>query len=1136
MRKEIQYKEFKVLEVELSESNLIEASAGTGKTYSIAILVLRLLLEKDIPIGEILMVTFTRAAVAELEDRIRKFVRNANRYANGEEIEDEQIRRVVDRSLATLGDEKVKELLKSAVVNLDETAVMTIHGFCQQSLNEFAFETRQLFDVELVSDVSQIVEEEINQFWRTHITGIIPELLDCIVGADFNREGIANILKDHLDGKGYLYYDPQEVYRFDREKQEEFFKKISGPEEKIESIRTSLIDFIKEYKSLLREECDKNNHARKYLLPCVDAPKKFFEVLIEKKKTQYAKKLDPFIEEKLEEWDEAHEKYNHEVQSCLNYLYAYAIQELVGGVRSHKARMNQMSFDDMIGYMNEALTGRDNPDLERELQQKYKAVFIDEFQDTDRQQYEIFEKAFHGHSILFYIGDPKQSIYGWRKADIHTYFEARKKVDHVFEMNVNYRSTSRLVQALNRFFLPEEGFDTFHFANEAEEIVYHPVRTPEEDGKGDILISEKPCAPIFILKEKNKPKIAAIAADQILEFLTDERHQLYDTGIREYRKIRPSDIGILVRSNIEGDTVKKALSALNIPAVTISDQKILQSDEALELVFILEAILQPSLSGINRAMLAHFIPWSIEDIRQLDEEKMIQEFKKYQERWRWQGIYSTLMGFLADFNIHHHLLSSHTEDGERVITNLYHLMEILYQVESRQNLNAGELINWLKINIQKEDSSEDEWEQRIESDEEAVRIVTIHKSKGLQYNIVFAPYLDFKYQKTNKKNQNKTVSFRNQKGEYVAVKRLQLEEGMTETYKTQEEQENRRLLYVALTRAIYKAVVFSNESGHAKGSTLDFFLDKIKTDDLIEYTKIDEEKKYEKYPTVARRKRQEKKAKRFRLLENNWTRMSYSSLTAQLDWQPKERYDQIEAEYDSFIFRDLTKGAKTGNFLHYLFENLHFSNPESWPFTVDKSVARFVPNKKEVWEDYLLQLLEHVMVTEIPVGETTVTLSELEQKNILHELEFDFPVSLFTPSRLSELLESGILITNSIRGQIEGIMNGFIDVFFRYRGKYYILDWKSNYLGPELEDYSPEGVEEAMAENNYHLQYMIYSYAVQKYLGHRIGNQFDYERDFGGVIYLFVRGMRKGENTGIFFRKPKRNQIGKMKEILNNLA
>ncbi len=1130
---------FDVVKVPLADKNLIEASAGTGKTYSVAIMVLRLILENDIHINQILMVTFTKAAVAELEERIRRFVRFAHRYADGENIDDPSIKAIVDAVAQEKGMEYVQQKLNSAVINLDETAVLTIHSFCQQTLTEFAFETNQLFNVEMLSDLNPVLEEAAQKFWRENITGMHSNLLSLMLDRGLSIPSIMNVVKNHLDGKLFYGFDKSQTYSLDKNKQTELSDSIVNAKAEVESHRHSIAEAITRDLDELRSKCDGNRYAKKAFSPLLYEANAVINLIIEKRDTGYVKDIfEPYLEN-INRIVSSEEIYTDRCNTCLNYVYNFAIQEISKLVDRKKVQLNQMTFDDVITKLYFALN-HDNPnpakqklqqDLIRQMQWKYKAVFIDEFQDTDNLQYQIFKKAFGTNTILFFIGDPKQSIYAWRKADIETYFEARRNVDHQYSMQTNFRSSKNLVTALNHFFLPYERFDTFYYNAEgnveSSAITYIPVTTPKQSKKGEMEYAGEPVVPVSIYKDSNKANLGKEMVKQISDLLNNPEYSI------QGRRIKPSDIGILVRSNKHAFEIKSALSRVNIPAVTVTDTKVLQSLEAQELVYVLDAILNHTRAKVNRVLTTSFINWTPDEILRLDEDVIIERFRNYLLKWQEAGIYAALTDFIHGFQIQRYLLSSHTENGERIITNFYHLMEVLYRTENRQHFGPAELLDWLKINRNKPESSDDEMVQRIESDEEAIRIVTIHRSKGLEYNIVIAPSLDFVI-RSQKEDKDKIIGVRNESGNYISLKREEADAQMEQLYQKQSEQENRRLLYVALTRAVYKCFIYNNTWHYYKNSTLKTFLDAINLEETQGL--IEEIPALETTPKAYRPEKENKQfpleARNFQLAHRNWTQTSYSGLAAHPEYIKRENYTLKEDDYDDFVFRELTKGAKTGTFIHHIFENIDFSDAGKWEFAIERAIGRFVPDKKEVYPEKIEAFLKQVLQTKIDTDTQQFKIADISHSELLHEMEFDFPMELFPIKTLEKLIENGITVKNpeEFPQQIEGIMTGFVDLFFRHNGKYYVLDWKTNYLGPKLEDYSPKAVTQAMSDNNYHLQYLIYSYAVKLYLEHRLGDSFDYERDFGGAIYLFVRGMRNGQNTGIYFSKPSVEQMGMMKE------
>ena len=795
----IEYKSFDVSKVALEGSNLIEASAGTGKTYSIAILVLRLLLEKKISIKEILMVTFTKAAVAELEERVRYFVRSAYKVSQDKTVSDDNIRTLVNLAIGNSTKEIVHQTLRDAVLFLDETSVLTIHSFCQQTLSEFAFETNQLFGTEMVPDIKPIVGEELNKSWRKNITTLPVSVLNAI-WKETMKDELTDAITEHLGGKKYVGYEEDTDYKIDQNLHNDWANSIDLVLNKEIAMRTALHQHVADNRDQIIKATS-NKTAIKNILPKINSSKDFLDAIWKSRTTDYIPKSFPVLLQKLEECDNCKTEYDQFVQRVVSSINYLVIQEVTYGVELFKLRNNLLGYDDMILNLHKALVIKDNIKLANALREKYKAVFIDEFQDTDRQQFEIFDKAFSKDTILFYIGDPKQSIYAWRKADIFTYFKARSGVQHLYEMNNNYRSSAVLITAMNKFFLPSPDFDTFFFSGDKDSINYHPVESPSNNKKGALLKDGKTDAPISIFSTGSKALIYEALSAQVAEILFHGAYTIKD------RPIKPSDIGILVRTGYEGRSVKAALANAGIPAVTIDDSKVLQSDEALYLLYIIEAMVSPDRSSINTALLSPFTGLDTKSILLLDDEVTLRLFNKYKIRWQQDGIYSALLDFIDDFGVRKVLLNGSNESGERIITNMLQVIELLHQVQSRKNLSMPELISWLKRGIDGMIIEGDEYSQRIESDEDAVKIVTIHKSKGLEYNIVFAPFLDF----VPKKKQE-FFSFRDPvSGHYQGVEENRISSEQRSFYNQQSEQENRRLLYVAITRAVYKCFIFKNQ-------------------------------------------------------------------------------------------------------------------------------------------------------------------------------------------------------------------------------------------------------------------------------------------------------------------------------------
>jgi exodeoxyribonuclease V beta subunit len=1118
---------FEAETVPLQQSNLIEASAGTGKTYSIAILCLRLLLEKNIALPEILMVTFTKAAVAELETRIRAFVLMAHQASIGQKSNDDKIDRIVRNCQQQLGEAETELRLKNALLFLDETAILTIHGFCQRTLSEFAFETNQIFGAEAMSetDLKDLMEDEINEFWRKHIVVLELALLRYLNPEYLTRELLSSYLDNAIAGKKLLAIADLEDNLLSPENQQRIIGQLDVQQEIIDEATKAAIEYLIENEESLARAANANKNAIKKFIPLFGNWEALLEEILKSVGTNYVQNIfgeviviaAPIFEAK------------NEMDTCLqrfsNQLYQMAIASVIAKVKAYKEQKSLLAFDDMITKLHDAVVVRKNPSLIAALQLKYKAVFIDEFQDTDKLQYEIFNGLFAADNILFYIGDPKQSIYAWRKADILTYFKAANEVANIYGMNTNYRSCNGIIEAQNVFFKPEKDYDTFHFLDAVDAIQYIKVAAPTNNDKGNVVHMGKPVTPMSIYENEKEEAIENSVFATVAQLLSDPNFMISDK--KGARRITPSDIGILVRANKKGQKIKELLAAHKIPAVTIDESKISDTAEAIELLYVLQAVNDIRVSTINKALLSGLTGYDIKDILQLNEEMVLNQFKRYQQVWARQGVYVMLMQFVTDYKIKTHLLDGEKKGGERRLSNVLQLIEVLHKNQISNQYAPIELLNWLQKLTESKTTVGDEFEQRIESDSDSVKIVTIHKSKGLEYNIVIAPYLDFTT------GDHDFCSFRNDDtGEYLFAGKEILSKEQSDLMNKQLEQENRRLMYVAITRAKYKCYLHRNVK--KKGSSLKNFIDAIKkaAPETIAFDEVPEIPSNYRYNSDTKAfPISFRKAKDFSLESLYWRKLSYTFLNPEHASITKTNAGEPLDEYSDFVFRRLKKGAYTGNLLHYIFEFMDFSDASYWPKVIETALKRLSPGNTETYTELLLLLLQQVTQATISCNDHSFQLAQISSGQCLNEFEFDFSVSSFQAQEISELSTPSVPLHIRSFDKMEGMMNGKMDLFFEQNGRYYILDWKSNYLGDQLSDYNTENVWEAMAQNNYHLQYHIYTVAICKYLSLRIPN-FSYDTHFGGVIYLFVRGVRMEGNTGIFFSKPDNDVIAKMTQRL----
>jgi exodeoxyribonuclease V beta subunit len=847
--------------VPLEGSNLIEASAGTGKTYSIALLTLRLIIEKNIPIEKILMVTFTKAAVAELEIRIRAFVRMALKVGREQQIKDDTITSMVQNQILHLGIEEVCKRLENAQLFLDETSVLTIHSFCQRTLSEYSFETGQIFGAETITpdEYNQLIEDAFNEYWRINITTIRLDFLKRFMAFGLNYKDVYDLLKQSLGGKLLFSNEPKPAGFLTDSYFDGLLKWEAEFNGTMVTAREVIIDRILANKQLYLGQLSTgrgNNSVFKKLLEIEvwgeEEKETFLHELIAKKTSAYVVSTFGEYFEEVAALKDMGKEIGKKMKAEVNLIALSAIEYVKNSILEQKKNRGIITFDDMIELLYEAVMhGQFNQQLIDNLKKKYDAVFIDEFQDTDKAQYAIFDKLFGTGKILFYIGDPKQSIYAFRKADIFTYFHAKETVQNLHYMNTNHRSAKSYIDAMNDFFVPTPNFDTFFFNNDPtipDAINYINVGSPDPNTKGQLLCNDYPLDPIKVSKHANKKALRRSVKGIVTDLFTPGKYKIDKDGVK--RDIRPSDIGILVKSNKDALAIKLLLSNLRIPAITIDDTRLLATKEAQQIFYILEAVNKISRANINRALMSNIGGYSDTMLLASDEESILAQFRTYQESWTKYGVYTMLKQFMADHKVYDRLFDISSENPERTISNIQQLIEILHKIAKNKNYEASELIQWLKKGMEGDAREGDEYQQRLESDQDAVQIVTIHKSKGLEYNIVLAPHLDLKADQ----DVFSTGSYRDPAtGEYFVMNKDLMTEDQYKLYTTQSEQENRRLIYVAITRARYQCFITLNCADYYADSALKKFIfieDEPALEEQEEKDENEAEVEVNSYPTT----------------------------------------------------------------------------------------------------------------------------------------------------------------------------------------------------------------------------------------------------------------------------------------------
>lgn len=1082
---------FHIDKIPLTGSCLIEASAGTGKTYSITLLVVRLLLERNIDVREILMVTFTNAAVAELDERIRKTLRQVHHHLlHGARI-DPSVEEVIRPYLEQDSDQALR-IISEAALHLDELSVFTIHGFAQQMLSEFAFETGQLFGLEILPDDSDLLEVAANKFWREQIANLPEDLLLILSSNGLNRSSYLQTLRTALRG-----------YELDNEAKYHPGNTLEAYQSQLklaEEVAARFGDYLHSNIDEINQRIASDRYASKAFSELTTDPEALIEAIHEKRDKKYViQKFERELQFALE-YFEAIEQAQSVLQQCIVSLYDAAIDQVRKDVATLKAQQQKMSYDDLIQNLHRAV--QQSEKLREQIGEKFQAVFIDEFQDTDRLQYEIFDQLFSNEHFMLLIGDPKQSIYGFRGADLNTYLQAVSKVDHCYTMKLNFRSTSPYVADCNRFFSGTE--DPFlNPGIQYEQVEASGTNTDNFTHLGEVLDG------LSFYSVAKKEEVLEVLKNEISSIL-DGQHKI------GHKTVEASDIAVLVRDNRQAAEVKKALLSIGIQSVNRDETRVLQTPEAKAIQFILEAIVDPTRSTVNRALLGPFTNLTDESALRLDVALELSRFYQLQTLLYEEGVYACLMRFASIYEVRSYLLENDDPLGQRSLSNFLQVVELMHQVEFRKKYSAEEILHWLRKDSAGT-NSDDAFIQRIESDRRSLTISTIHSSKGLAYPIVFAPFLNLS-QRINVKNAL-TYTHPESLDRRFNIYPTETQLGWSAA---EQERENRRLLYVALTRAMYKSYVIDNQ--RLSSTFLHQNLQVLTASEQFELSVSEPKAANRKTDALTPVRRTNKP---FGItIKQNWAVTSFSKLSdSHLQLSTFDDGDS-KNDYERFIFSDIGRGPQVGNLLHDLLERIDFSNEESWDRVIDYVGLLHGQVYKEEHKNHYMKLLQKVSIAKMP--HHGFSLSETDSSKKIPELEFYFKLNGIQVNEIQRILPDLRVMSPT---NLQGVMNGFIDLFFEHGGKYYIIDWKSNYLGVGPDNYNDNKINQAMIDHNYKLQYHIYALAVHRYLQSKLLD-YSYESMFGGAAYYFLRGLEKDSDQGIYFNKPDYDTILKLNELL----
>lgn len=1149
------YQTLDVRSIALQGRHLIEASAGTGKTYNITRLYLRLLLQRKLSVEQILVVTFTKAATEEIRARIEQEIRNTLSQLHSDSTD--PFMQYVQQHFAA---EQTQILLQDALLNLDQANIFTIHGFCKRVLTEHAFNSDLGFQLEMEADTSAIALQAVRDAYRR----------------------LAVDAEAYLDLTDY-WATPEHFYQT--------FAKHISQDQPIETLAPEVLqqhchaqwqqlqpycDLIEQTLIAKHKQADILQHSwqalqhwlqQAPLQPDQDAIKPMLNGnLLRAKQFAELKPLFQAVKQLLQQCQYPIQAYSHAVA---------LIQQCRVQFQRDKQARQLLDFDDLIRQLNQSLQRYDT--LATRLGQQYPVALVDEFQDTDALQYQIFDQIYHTDALddgaeplgLFMIGDPKQAIYSFRGGDIFTYLMAAQSTEQRWHLNTNYRSSAALIQAYNPLFRRPELFgEGIHYEDVNSGAQIDAQQLQDGAHHAALVLAHFPYHQDYAKQRSKMPVHTKQAQQPIADWCAQEiRRLLCDVQLAEHgdtaQPVQPQHIAILVRSANEADIIRQSLQRYGLSGVYLSDRKnIYHSHEAECWYQVLQAILRPNdVSAMATALATPLLGADLQQVAALhQQEATLNQWYLQFSQWKqqWQHGHFLQMAY----QIVHQYYQVPLQQGERCTTNVLHLIELMQQ--AAQTLHQpSDLLAWMQRQMA-DNAAQPEHELRLESDENLIRIITYHSAKGLEYPLVFLPFFSWHKEPGRMGTQTSQLI-----GYHDTQQQARLWLGPPDSnpdawqqFRAQDYAEQMRLFYVAVTRAVYRCYLCLTPSDQLEKSPLGQALSLPNAEQYldvlqqfiqqhaavthlvtVDYATIQPDLQ----PSTTQHTTAAYQARSFQgHIEYDWKLASFSRLTRDISHvalQPDHDADQSPelnltlSEHSDLLRFRLRKGAITGDKLHAMLEHLNFSQPNWDELAQDHGHHSLF--KQADWQE-VQHWFSEILATPIL---THCSLGQLPRHQTLREAEFYFPVHAVNIDALTTFLQQfrQQLDPNTPpiqlkTEQLHGMMHGFIDLIFEWQGRYYVADYKSNHLGNHFQAYQPQQLQSVMIQHNYDLQYLIYSVALHRYLQHQLP-AYQPEQDFGGVCYLFLRGMSpQHPGMGVYHQPLHIDTVTALDDIFKGIA
>jgi exodeoxyribonuclease V beta subunit len=1224
----------------LTGRSLIEASAGTGKTFTIAMLYVRLVLGHD-PEGadgdaparpltppEILVVTFTDAATKELRDRIRARLTEAARYFRDEPDADaddllHELRRQYDPARWP----GCARRLAFAAEWMDEAAVSTIHGWCNRMLREHAFDSDSLFEQTLETDQSDLLAEVVRDYWRTFMAPLDADEAVAVASWATGPEKLQKALRNLIDVSALLpdTGTPAEELAASAQR----LMEIKKPWRTWPGEMRELLDAARAAKQYDGKKYSQS-HCNRWLQALVDwandpavsepaltatAWGRFSPCELE----AHCLKGTPISHEAFEALAVLREELQA-LKACRGRILAHAARWVAKRFGEEQASRAQMSFDDLLARLDEALQGPNGARLAEVIRRQFPVALIDEFQDTDPVQYRIFDAVYRANEdgddarrALIMIGDPKQAIYAFRGADIFTYLAARRsRGTRLYTLAKNFRSTHAMVAAVNHCFnlaeTREEGEGAFLFRRGKANPV--PFVSVSAQGRKDVFTVDGETPRALTLwsiapDTADKPLSKSYYLDRMAAGCATEMVRLLELGRRGAagfdrssgrRSLRPADMAVLVNNRDEARAIRAELGARGVRSVYLSDKdSVYASEQAGEVAHWLAACAEPENGRLVRNALAtatlglsfaELDAWFGDEARW---EACMLQFRGYRDCWRVKGILPMLRTFLNDFHVPARLLGLDANapranaDGERVLTDLLHLAELLQQASVQIEGEQGLIRHLLEERDAASDGAGGDARQiRLESDGDLVKVVTIHKSKGLEYPLVFLPFI-CAYRPVEA--DDTLIKWHDDDGApHVAI------DGAGDMLGRADDErlgEDLRKLYVALTRARYATWLGVAPLKELERSAIGYLLNGRRA---LGPARLEEalqegfaasadvallpapEAGVERFETDGAERHRGAARVSARVVREAWWIASYSSLktvggahaaepeTRGQDVLMEIRDAQGESEdaaaddedagrddadtrtpphdVNGTALHDFPRGSQQGSFLHDLLEwaaEQGFAQTAREPAKLREVIARRCSVRGwERWIDplteWMLRIISTPFVLRAERGMRPASFALSGLRTAIGEMEFWFAAERVDTVDMDRLVRAHTFDAAERpaleQTQLNGMLKGFMDLVFEHDGRYYVADYKSNWLGADDAHYTVERLRMQMLRSRYDLQMVLYLLALHRLLKARLPD-YDYDAHVGGAVYLFVRGLN-ALSQGVCAERPPRALIERL--------